>query len=225
MIDLLRAVFTLLQRDLTLAVRRRQDALVVLGFFVVVVSLFPLGVGPDPQLLRTMAPGVIWVSALLATMLSLERLFSDDYRDGTLEQLLLTPQPLSLMVLAKIIAHWLVSGLPLVLISPLLGMQLNLDAVEILVLMMALLLGTPILSLIGAIGAALTLGLRGGGVLISLLILPLYVPALVLGSGAVDAVMYGSSPAAHLSMLAALMILALLLAPWAIAAALRIMLD
>ncbi|MCG5499855.1 heme exporter protein CcmB [Ectothiorhodospira lacustris] len=219
------ALFTLLRRDLILALRRRQDALVVLGFFVVVVSLFPLGVGPDPQLLRSMAPGVLWVSALLATMLSLERLFSDDFRDGSLEQILLAPQPLSLMVMSKILAHWLITGLPLVLISPLLGMQLNLDGTEILTLMAALLLGTPILSLVGAIGAALTLGLRGGGVLISLLILPLYVPALVLGAGAVDAVMYGSSAQAHLSLMAALLILTLLLAPWAIAAALRIMSD
>ncbi|MGM0677150.1 heme exporter protein CcmB [Ectothiorhodospira marina] len=225
MMALLRALLALLQRDLLLAVRRRQDALVVLGFFVVVVSLFPLGVGPDPQLLRSMAPGVLWVSALLATMLSLERLFADDFRDGSLEQLLLTPQPLPLLVLMKILAHWLVTGLPLVLISPLLGMQLNLDGAEIVVLMTALLLGTPILSLVGAIGAGLTLGLRGGGVLISLLILPLYVPALIMGSGAVDAVMYGSSPEAHLSLLAALLIFTLLLAPWAIAAALRIMLD
>ncbi|MCG5515768.1 heme exporter protein CcmB [Ectothiorhodospira sp. 9100] len=222
---MLQALLALLQRDLLLAVRRRQDALVVLGFFVVVVSLFPLGVGPDPQLLRSMAPGVLWVSALLATMLSLERLFADDFRDGSLEQLLLTPQPLPLLVLMKILAHWLVTGLPLVLISPLLGMQLNLDGAEIVVLMTALLLGTPILSLVGAIGAGLTLGLRGGGVLISLLILPLYVPALIMGSGAVDAVMYGSSPEAHLSLLAALLIFTLLLAPWAIAAALRIMLD
>ncbi|TVQ71628.1 MAG: heme exporter protein CcmB [Chromatiaceae bacterium] len=222
---MLNALLSLLRRDLLLAVRRRQDALVVLGFFVVVVSLFPLGVGPDPQLLRSMAPGVLWVSALLATMLSLERLFADDFRDGSLEQLLLTPQPLPLLVLMKILAHWLVTGLPLVLISPLLGMQLNLDGTEIAVLMMALLLGTPILSLVGAIGAGLTLGLRGGGVLISLLILPLYVPALIMGAGAVDAVMYGSSPDAHLSLLAALLIFTLLLAPWAIAAALRIMLD
>ena len=222
---LLSVLWVLLRRDLTLALRRRQDALVVLGFFIVVVSLFPLGVGPDPQLLRSMAPGVIWVSALLATMLSLERLFSDDFRDGSLEQLLLVPQPLSVLVMVKILAHWLVIGLPLVLVSPLLGMQLNLSGEEILVLMAALLLGTPILSLVGAIGAALTLGIRGGGVLISLLILPLYVPPLVLGAGAIDAVMFDSSPMAHLSLLAALAILALLLAPFAIAAALRIMLD
>ena len=222
---LLSVLWVLLRRDLTLAMRRRQDALVVLGFFIVVVSLFPLGVGPDPQLLRSMAPGVIWVAALLATMLSLERLFSDDFRDGSLEQMLLIPQPLSVLVMVKILAHWLVIGLPLVLVSPLLGMQLNLSGEEILVLMAALTLGTPILSLVGAIGAALTLGIRGGGVLISLLILPLYVPPLVLGAGAVDAVMFGSSPMAHLSLLAALAILALLLAPFAIAAALRIMLD
>ncbi|AHE98030.1 heme exporter protein CcmB [Thioalkalivibrio paradoxus] len=220
-----RSVFALLRRDLTLALRRPQDALTVVGFFVVVVSLFPLGVGPDPEFLRTLAPGVLWVAALLATMLSLERLFSDDYRDGSLEQLLLVPEPLGLLVLTKTAGHWLITGLPLVLISPLLALQLNLGAEEILILMLALLLGTPILSLIGAIGAALTLGLRGGGVLIALLILPLYVPPLILGSGAVDAVMHGASAQAHLSLLGALLAFALFATPWATAAALRIMLD
>lgn len=219
------AFLTLLTRDLTLALRRRQEVLVVLGFFVVVVSLFPLGVGPDPQLLRSMAPGVLWVSALLATLLSLERLFSEDGRDGTLEQLLLSPQPLPLLVLAKVLAHWLVTGLPLALMSPLLGLQLGLDPGEMGVLLAALLLGTPVLSLVGGIGAALTLGLRSGGVLIALLILPLYVPALVLGAGAVDAALYATSPRAHLSLLGALLLVTLLLAPWATAAALRIMLD
>ncbi|MCG5534835.1 heme exporter protein CcmB [Ectothiorhodospira mobilis] len=219
------AFLSLLVRDLTLALRQRQDALVVLGFFVMVVSLFPLGVGPDPQLLRSMAPGVLWVAALLATLLSLERLFSEDDRDGTLEQLLLSPRPLPLLVLAKVLAHWVVTGLPLALVSPLLGLQLGLDAGEMGVLLAALLLGTPVLSLVGGIGAALTLGLRSGGVLIALLILPLYVPALVLGAGAVDAALYATSPGPHLSLLGALLLLTLLLAPWATAAALRIMLD
>ncbi|WP_006787046.1 heme exporter protein CcmB [Thiorhodospira sibirica] len=215
----------LLRRDLTLALRRPQDALTVVGFFVVVVALFPLGVGPDPQLLRILAPGVLWVAALLATMLALERLFMDDYRDGSLEQLLIAPEPLAFLVLSKVLAHWLITGLPLVLISPLLGIQLGLQSEEILMMAIALLIGTPILSLIGAIGAALTLGLRGGGVLISLLILPLYVPTLILGAGAVDAVMHGLSAQAHLSLLGALLILAVMLTPWATAAALRIMLD
>lgn len=215
----------LLRRDLTLALRRPQDALTVVGFFVVVIALFPLGVGPDPQLLRILAPGVLWVAALLATMLALERLFMDDYRDGSLEQLLIAPEPLAFLVLSKVLAHWLITGLPLVLISPLLGIQLGLQSEEILMMAIALLIGTPILSLIGAIGAALTLGLRGGGVLISLLILPLYVPTLILGAGAVDAVMHGLSAQAHLSLLGALLILAVMLTPWATAAALRIMLD
>ncbi|HSM26892.1 MAG TPA: heme exporter protein CcmB [Thioalkalivibrio sp.] len=218
-------LMALLRRDLVLALRRPQDALTVVGFFVVVVSLFPLGVGPDPEFLRSLAPGVLWVAALLATMLSLERLFSDDYRDGSLEQLLLVPEPLGLLVLTKTIAHWLITGLPLVLISPLLALQLNLRPDEIVMFMLALLLGTPILSLIGSVGAALTLGLRGGGVLIALLILPLYVPPLILGAGAVDAVMHGASAQAHLSLLGALMVFALFGTPWATAAALRIMLD
>lgn len=220
-----RSLFALLRRDLTLALRRPQDALTVVGFFVVVVALFPLGIGPDPEFLRSLAPGVLRVAALLAVMLSLERLFSDDYRDGTLEQMLLVPEPLGLLVLTKTLAHWLITGLPLVLISPLLAVQLNLRADEIVMLMAALLLGTPILSLIGSIGAALTLGLRGGGVLIALLILPLYVPPLILGAGAVDAVMHGASAQAHLSLLGAMMVFALFATPWATAAAVRIMLD
>lgn len=222
---MLSALMALLRRDLTLALRRPQDALTVLGFFVVVVSLFPLGIGPDPEFLRSIAPGVLWVAALLATMLALERLFQDDYRDGSLEQLLLMPHPLGLLVFTKMLGHWLLTGLPLVLVSPLLALQLNLRADEIGVLMLALLLGTPILSMIGAIGAALTLGLRSGGVLIALLILPLYIPPLILGAGAVDAVMHGSSAQAHLSFLAALMVGALFTTPWATAAALRVMLD
>ncbi|HDP90206.1 MAG TPA: heme exporter protein CcmB [Thioalkalivibrio sp.] len=216
---------TLLQRDLTLVVRRPQDALTVVGFFVVVIALFPLGVGPEPELLRRLAPGVIWVAALLATMLSLARLFADDYRDGSLEQLLLAPEPLTLLVLVRTAAHWLMTGLPLVLVSPLLAVQLGLRPEEIPVLMLALLLGTPILSLVGAIGAALTLGVRGGGVLIALLVLPLYVPPLVLGAGALDAVMHGADAQTHLSLLSALLLFALVTAPWAAAAALRIMLD
>lgn len=219
------AIRSVVLRDLTLALRRRQDVLTSVLFFVIVVTLFPLGVGPEPEMLQSIAPGVIWVAALLATLLSLDRLFAADLRDGTLEQMLLVPQPLTVLVLAKILAHWLVAGLPLVLLAPLLGLQLGLQGEEQQVLVLALLLGTPLLSLIGAIGAALTLGLRGGGVLIALLVLPLYIPALILGTGAVETQMAGLSPEAHLSLLGALLVLALFLAPWAAAAALRIMID
>lgn len=209
-------------RDLTLALRRRADVLTTLFFFIIVVSLFPLGVGPEPGILRTIAPGIVWVAALLASMLSLGRLFANDYADGTLEQLLLIPQPLSVLVLGKIIAHWLVTGLPLVLVAPVLGLQFDLAPQALGVLMISLLLGTPILSLLGAIGAALTLGLRGGGVLVSLLVLPLYIPVLIFGAGAVDASMSGLGAQAHLSLLGAFLVCAFVLAPPAAAAALRI---
>lgn len=209
-------------RDLTLALRRRADILTTLFFFIIVVSLFPLGVGPEPGVLRTIAPGIVWVAALLASMLSLGRLFANDYADGTLEQMLLAPQPLSILVLGKIIAHWLVSGLPLVLMAPVLGLQFDLAPEAVRVLVVTLLLGTPILSLLGAIGAALTLGLRGGGVLISLLVLPLYIPVLIFGAGAVDASVSGLGAQAHLSLLGAFLVCALVLAPPAAAAALRI---
>ncbi len=219
---MLSAFITIVARDLTLAMRRRADFLTILFFFIIVVSLFPLGIGPEKDTLRTIAPGVLWVAALLASMLSLGRLFYNDYIDGTLEQMLIAPQSLSILVLGKITAHWLISGLPLVLISPLLGLQFDLSGQLIVVLMVALLLGTPILSLIGAIGAALTLGLRGGGVLVSLLVLPLYIPVLIFGSGAVDATESGLGAQAHLSLLGAGLILAFIFAPWATAAALRI---
>jgi heme exporter protein B len=212
-------------RDLILAWRRRADVLSTLFFFVIVVSLFPLGIGPETQLLRSIAPGVVWVAALLASMLSLGRLFANDYHDGTLEQLLLTPQPLYLIVLGKVLAQWLVAEIPLVLIAPLLGVQFDLSKETLLVLFVALLLGTPVLSLIGSIGAALTLGLRGSGVLISLLILPLYIPVLIFGAGAVDASIMGSSPQPHLYLLAAVTVLSLTFAPWATSAALRISLE
>jgi heme exporter protein B len=212
-------------RDLTLAWRRRADVLATLFFFVIVVSLFPLGIGPETQLLRTIAPGVVWVAALLASMLSLGRLFANDYQDGTLEQMLLTPQPLYLVVLGKVFAQWLVSEVPLVLIAPLIGIQFGLAPNTLLILFVSLLIGTPILSLIGSIGAGLTLGLRGGGVLIALLILPLYIPVLIFGAGAVDAVIVGTSPAANLYLLAAFLVVSLVFAPWATAAALRISLE
>jgi heme exporter protein B len=212
-------------RDLILAWRRRADVLSTLFFFVIVVSLFPLGIGPETQLLRSIAPGVVWVAALLASMLSLGRLFANDHQDGTLEQMLLTPQPLYLIVLGKVFAQWLVSEVPLVLIAPLLGVQFGLAQDTQLVLFASLLIGTPILSLIGSIGAALTLGLRGGGVLISLLVLPLYIPVLIFGAGAVDASIVGTSPLANLELLAAFLVVTLVFAPWATSAGLRISLE
>ena len=218
----MRCVF---ERDLRIALRRRADTLAALIFFVIVASLFPLGVGPDPALLRTMAPGVVWVAALLASMLSLGRLFADDYQDGTLEQLLLAATPLPLLVLAKIGAHWLVSGLLLALVSPLLALQFDLSAQATLVLAASLLLGTPLLSLIGAIGAALTVGVRGAGVLLSLLVLPLVVPVLIFGAGSVEASNAGLGIGGHFSLLGAMLALALFGAPWVTAAALRIAVE
>lgn len=215
----------IIKRDLLLAVRRQSDVLITLFFFIIVVSLFPLSVGPDMNLLRTMAPGVVWVAALLASMLSLGRMFSNDYLDGTLEQMLLSPQSLSILVLGKAFAHWLVSGVPLVLMAPVLGIQYDLPVDALFVLTGALLLGTPVLSLIGAIGAALTLGLRGGGVLVSLLVLPLYIPILIFGAGAVEANMAGIAFDAHLSLIGAFLLASLVFAPWAAASSLRVSLE
>jgi heme exporter protein B len=212
----------IIRRDLLLAMRRRSDLFTTLFFFVIVVSLFPLGIGPELNTLRLIAPGVVWVAALLASMLALERLFAQDHNDGSLEQMLLSPQPVALLVLGKVLAHWLVTGLPLVIMAPLLGLQYDLSAQSLGVLILSLLLGTPSLSLIGAIGAALTLGLRGGGVLVSLLVLPLYIPVLIFGAGAVEASASGLGAASHLSLLGAILIGALLLSPLATAAALRI---
>ncbi len=213
---------TLVGRDLLLAMRRRSDLFTTLFFFVIVVSLFPLGIGPELNTLRLIAPGVFWVAALLASMLALERLFAIDYEDGALEQMLLAPQPLFILVLAKVTAHWLVTGLPLVLMAPLLGLQYDMASDALLAMVISLLLGTPALSLIGAIGAALTLGLRGGGVLVSLLVLPLYSPVLIFGSGSVVATATGLGGPGHLLMLGAILILSLLFAPLAASAALRI---
>ena len=212
-------------RDLQIAARRRSDVLTTFFFFVIVVSLFPLGVGPESDTLREIAPGVVWVAALLAAMLSLARMFGADYADGTLEQVALTPQPLTLLVLSKILAHWLTTGLPLVLIAPLLGLQFDLPGDALLTLLVSLLIGTPALSLIGAVGAALTLGVRGGGALTALLVLPLYVPVLVFGAGAVTASATGMGVAGHLSLLGAMSLAALVFAPWATAMALRISLE
>ncbi|MDH5552679.1 MAG: heme exporter protein CcmB [Nitrosomonas sp.] len=217
--------FWIIRRDLLLAMRRQSDVLTTLFFFVIVVSLFPLSVGPEMNMLRTMAPGVVWVAALLASMLSLGRMFSSDYLDGTLEQMLLSPHSLSMLVLGKAFAHWLVTGVPLVLMAPVLGIQYDLSADALYVLTASLLLGTPILSLIGAIGAALTLGLRGGGVLVSLLVLPLYIPVLIFGSGAVEASSAGLGYGAHFSLLGAFLLVSLVFAPWATASSLRISME
>ncbi|MBW8362945.1 MAG: heme exporter protein CcmB [Rhizobium sp.] len=221
----MRTLGHIVSRDILLAIRRRADVATTLFFFVIVASLFPLGMGPEPKLLRAMAPGILWVAALLASMLSLGRLFDADYADGCLEQLMLVPEPLALVVIGKVMAHWLISGLPLVLIAPVIALQFDLPAGSLGTLLLALLLGTPLLSLIGAIGAALTVGVRGGGVLVSLLVLPLYVPVLIFGAGAVDASATGMDASGHLSILGALLLLGMVLAPWATAAALRISLE
>lgn len=220
-----RFLLAVLRRDLTLAARRRGDWLIAQFFFVMVASLFPLGVGPEPQMLSRIGPGVLWVAATLASLLSLSRLFADDHRDGSLEQMILSPEPTVLLVLGKSLAHWLIYGIPLLLIAPVLGLQFNLPAEAILTLEVSLLLGTPILSLLGGVGAALTLGLRGGGVLLTLLILPLYIPALIFGAGAVDGVMAGTGSEAHLSLLGSFLVLSLMIAPWIAAAALRVSLE
>jgi len=219
MLALFRAV---LKRDLMLAFRRRSDLLNPLIFFLMVASLFPLGISPEPTFLEQIAPGVVWVGALLATLLSMDGLFRSDFDDGTLEQTLLSPQPLFMVVLAKVTAHWMTTGLPLTLMAPLLGVMLFLPAEGMGGLMVSLLLGTPTLSLVGAIGAALTVGLRKGGVLISLLVLPLYIPVLIFGAGAVQAAVTGLPLGGYLALLGAILALGVALAPLAIAAALRI---
>lgn len=217
-----RAFAGVLRRDLQLAFRRRSELLNPILFFVLVVSLFPLGVGPSPQILARIAPGVIWVAALLATLLAMERLFRGDYEDGSLEQLLLSPHPPTLLALAKVLAHWLTTGLPLILVSPLLGVLLYLPGEAHAALLFSLLLGTPALSLIGAIGVALTVSLRRGGALLTLLVLPLYVPVLIFGTAAVAAAADGLPYDGQLALLGAILALAAALAPIAIAAGLRI---
>jgi heme exporter protein B len=223
--SLLRAFTLLLKRDLTLAIRHRAEILNPLLFFVLVTSLFPLGIGADPKLLQAVGPGVIWVAALLAALLSLEGIFRSDFEDGTLEQFLLSSHPVSVLVLAKVLAHWLITGLPLLVISPLLGVLLGLPGDAIIILLVTLALGTPVLSLIGAVGVALTVGLRKGGMILSLLVLPLYVPLLIFAASAVDTAAAGLPVTAHLSLISALLLLALSLSPLATAAALRISLS
>jgi heme exporter protein B len=222
----LRRAFTLLLwRDMLLANRRRTEMINPLLFFVLVTALFPLGIGADPALLRSVAPGIIWVAALLAAMLSLDSVFRSDFEDGSLEQFLMSAQPLSILVLAKVIAHWLITGLPLLIVAPLLGLLLDLPSASIGTLMLTLALGTPVLSMVGAIGVALTVGLRRGGVILSLLVLPLYIPVLIFAANAVESAGAGLPIAAHLSLLMALLTLSVSLSPLATAAALKISLS
>ncbi len=222
---MLSAFLAVLRRDLLLSWRGRADLLVTLAFFVIVVCLFPFGVGAETNQLRAIAPGVLWVAALLASLLSLHRLFAQDHADGTLEQLLLSSEPAVLWVAGKIVAFWLTTGLPLVVAAPGLALLFDLEQGALPVLTLSLALGTPILALLGAVGAALTLGVRGGGMLLALLVLPLYVPVLIFGAGAVDAYLGGTGAAAHLLLLGGGLAGALALAPWACAAALRIAME
>ncbi len=212
----------IVRRDLRLAARRRIDALLPVVFFLVAASLFPLGVGPEAQVLRQIGPGIVWVCALLATMLSLGSLYAGDYADGSLEQMLLSSHSGVLIAGAKAFAHWLLTGVPLIVASPLLGLLFDMSGEAIVTLSVSLFLGTPILSLLGSVGAALTLGLRSAGVLLLLLVLPLCIPALIFGAGAVAAVDAGLSARGHLSLLGALLLLTILGGPLAAAAALRI---
>ena len=212
-------------RDLRLAMRRRVEALLPVAFFVVAASLFPLGIGPEPQTLRQIAAGVVWVCALLAAMLSVTQLFAGDYADGSLEQMLLSGHPGVVIAAAKAAAHWTVTGLPLVIAAPIFGLLFDLSGPALEALAVSLLMGTPVLSLLGSVGAALTLGLRSAGVLVILLVLPLSVPTLIFGTGAVAAVEGAQSPGAHYSILGALLILTALGAPLATAAALRIAVE
>jgi len=213
--------FTLVGRDLRLAVRQSGDSLTVIAFFAIATVLFPFGVGPEAAVLARISAGVVWVTALLAALLSLERIFAIDFEDGTLDQLVLSGQPLAVVYLAKVAAHWLTTGVPLILLSPILAVTLQMPAEGYGPLMAALALGTPTVSLIGAVGAALVLGTRRGGVLLSLLILPLYIPVLIFGTGAVEAAIIGRSPTPMLTILSGLAVLALSLSPWAASAALR----
>ena len=219
---MLNLFFSVIRRDLLLALKQKSDIVQSLFFFAVVVTLVPLGVGAETNLLRSMAPGVVWVAALLAALLSLPRLFAHDWADGTLEQMLISAEPLTVIVLAKVSAHWLVTGVPMTVFSLVFGVMFDLPLEETWVLTAALALGTPVLSLVGAIGAALTLGLRAGSVLTSLLVLPLYIPVLVFGAGAAVQVAMSVSPAAYLMVTGALTLFALAAAPFAVAAALRI---
>ncbi len=220
-----RGVWLTLTRDIKLAMRSKGELAQALAFFIIVVSLFPLAIGPESAVLKRIAAGVVWVCALLAVMLTLPRLFQIDYVDGTLEQLALSPYPLPLLCAGKMLAHWLTTGLPLAMVAPVLGLQFGLDMSELLIMIAGLLLGTPILTMLGAIGAALVLGVRGGSILMALLVLPLYIPVLIFGAGAVEASLAGIDATANLSLLAAMLLFGLVTTPFAAAAAVKISLD
>lgn len=213
---------TVIRRELLIAFRRQADIFNPLWFFIIVITLFPLSIGPEPGLLSRIAPGIVWVAALLSALLSLERLFRDDFQDGSLEQMMLMPAPLPVVVVSKVLAHWLLTGVPLILISPLLAILLSLDMNTWLAVVLTLVLGTPTLSFIGAIGVALTVGLQKGGVLLSLLVLPLYIPILIFATSAIDAASLGMAYNGQLAILAAMFMGALTLTPFAISAALRV---
>ena len=215
-------VLCILSRDLTIAMRRKNDIFIPIIFFIIVASLFPLGVSPDLEVLNKIGPGIVWIGALLASMLALEQLFFSDFRDGTLEQMLVSSQPLWLIVLSKIFAHWLITGIPLVIISPVLALQYGMGFESIQIMVFSLILGTPPLSFIAAIGASLTLGLRSSGALVALLVLPLYVPVLIFGAGAIEFVGSGMDGGSNLKLLGAILIMAFLCAPIIISSALRI---
>jgi heme exporter protein B len=213
------------RRDLRLAIRSKGEVVQAMVFFVIVVSLFPLAVGAESALLKRIAPGVVWVAALLSVLLTLPRMFASDYADGTLEQLAMSPYPMPTIAAGKMLAHWFTTGLPLAFVAPVLGLQFGLGATELGVIVLSLMLGAPVLSMIGAIGAALTLGVRGGSILMALLVLPLYIPVLIFGAGAVEASMAGIDYAANLSLLGAGLLLGALSSPFAVAAAIKIALD
>jgi heme exporter protein B len=222
---MLTAFLIVLRRELLLALRQKSDLFTVFFFFLIVSSLFPLAIGPELSTLKLIGPGVIWVGALLSSLLVLHRLFESDYSDGSLEQLVLSGEPLTILVLGKVIAHWCIAGLPLVLVAPLIGLQFSLPTSSLMTLTLTLLIGTPVLSMFGSIGAALTLGLRGGSALSSLLILPFYVPVLIFGAGAVGAQLQGLDISGHLSILIAMLCFSIGLAPLAIAGAVKIALE
>lgn len=217
-----KAFMLILKRDLTLSLRHRDDIFNPLIFFIIVITLFPLGIGPEANTLSRIAPGIIWVAALLASLLSLDRLFKADYRDGSLEQMLMSPHPVFILVSAKILAHWLITALPLIFIAPLLAVLLHLHNDSYLALFLTLLIGTPILSFIGAIGAALTVGIKKGGVLLSLIILPLYIPVLIFATSAIDTAAMNLPYSGQLAIIAAMFFLTLILSPFAVSAALKV---
>jgi len=213
------------KRDLKLAMRSRGELAQAFVFFTIVVSLFPIAIGPEALILKRVAPGVLWVCALLAVLLTLPRIFQQDYLDATLEQLALSRYPLAAIVGGKMLAHWLTTGLPLALLAPVIGLQYSLEARELFILMLGLLLGTPVLTMLGAMGAALTLGVRGGAMLMALLVLPLYIPVLIFGTGAVESSMAGLDAAANLYLLAALNLFGIITIPFAVSQAIKISLD